>query len=166
MGIKDVARIAGTVFAVVTTSICVAFAIVGDLLLPGLQFGFGTFRQILLLSGGCACMTIVFFSRRELSARQMNIRTLIHFVIILSFALSMTGFVFKWVNMSNPTHVIVLHLSIIGIYILTLLPRYFQAIIAADVLNINVRRSLRLRGKPDSVLRGSHTSKHTRQKGR
>jgi hypothetical protein len=69
-------------FFIIVTFISVAMGILGISLKPGTTFGYEAFFSPVIYGAVAMLPSFVFYSRRELSFKQMLLRRILHFVIL------------------------------------------------------------------------------------
>jgi len=76
--------------------------------------------EILLMSAMIALAHLIFYSERELTAKQMLVRRIIHFAVVMTI-ISSSIILWEWVSLSEPVRAVMLIGAIVVSYALVMI---------------------------------------------
>jgi len=89
---------------------------------------------LLVFCALCTLLNLLFYSKRELTRKQMRVRVGLHLATTLALVLGVAFFM-RWVSFSEPLRIIVLSAVVTGIYFLMMLQTVSRSKKDADELN-------------------------------
>lgn len=129
-------------FSVITTGIIASMYVFCLIFNKDAQFFLYDIERILLMALVSELPYAIFLSRKELSKKQMWIRTAIHFPVLLAVLLYFAQ-LWDWVSINNPKELAVLILLIIGVYAVVLTVAAYRDKKLADKLNDSLKERYR-----------------------
>ena len=102
-------------FFVITTGVIVSMCVMCLIFDPDATFPVETFGIILLTALVCDLPFFIFYSRKELGKKQMLVRTIIHFFVLLAILLFLSQ-LWNWVDLNNPKEIVVFILLVSAVY--------------------------------------------------
>jgi hypothetical protein len=85
------------------------------LFVPGWEFTIFLLWQIIIVSGVCSLGNLIYYSRGELSKRQMRIRIVLHYLYINAIVLG-GAFLWQWIKPGSAVQLLVMLLLIAMVY--------------------------------------------------
>ena len=139
MRIGDLLRTMIRAFFVIATGIVASTYVFCLIFNQSAVFSLDDIGKILLMAFTSDIPFFIFYSRRELSKKQMLIRQIIHLPVLLA-VLFWFAWLWDWVNMDRPNEIIVFVLLIIIIYAIVLAAAVYQDKKLADKLNDRLKQ--------------------------
>ena len=136
---EDLFEIMFRSFFVIATGVITSMYIFCLIFEPDASFSLNDIGRVLLMAFVSEFPFILFYSRKELGKKQMLIRTLIHFPVLLTLLIFFAQ-LWDWVDIYNFKEVIVLVLLIMGVYGIVLSATAYQDQKLADKLNESLKR--------------------------
>lgn len=126
-------------FFVITTGIVASIYVFCLVFNPAAKFTLSDFGRVLIMAVASSLPFFIFYSRKELSKKQMFIRQVIHLLVLLCTLLFFASF-WDWVNISNPAECVLFILLVIGDYAAVLAINAYQDKKLADKLNDRLQK--------------------------
>lgn len=126
-------------FFVITTGIIASMFIFGLIVNPDVTFSLSDIGRVLKMALISDLTFIIFYSRKELNKNQMQIRRIIHFLVLL-FLLLYFGQAWDWVEWNNPKEMLVYTALVIGVYTIVYAATAYQDRKLANKLNNGLKR--------------------------
>lgn len=98
------------------STICSALFI--TIFYPGMEFQVSVLWEIIIMSAISVLGNVVFYAKREYSKKQMLIRSVIHFLYVITVVLG-ASFLWKWVKPGYVLQIIVMTIFITAVYAVT-----------------------------------------------
>lgn len=117
MRLGELLRAMFLAFFIIVTGATVSMYIFCLIFYPDTIFTLGDIRGILMVALASDFTFIVFYSRRELSKKQMLVRFAVHVPVVLAVLLY-SAYLLHWVSMDSPKEVAVFVLLDLGVYAL------------------------------------------------
>lgn len=121
-------------FFVIFTGIIFCTAIFSKVFIGYGSYEVTTIFQLMILSFLCSCLTLIFYSKEELSKKGLIVRKVIHF-ICLEFFTTFIIFKMNWVNSKDIRNVFTIMIMIFIIYAIVNLVGWFTEKNEADKIN-------------------------------
>lgn len=126
-------------FFVITTGTIASLYVFCLIFSPDATFQLGDIGKILIMAFASDLPYVVYYSRKELSKKQMFIRTFIHILTVLTVLLYFAH-IWYWIDISNLKHVAVFILLVVGVYAIVLAVTTYQDKKLSDKLNDNLKK--------------------------
>jgi uncharacterized membrane protein YesL len=124
-------------YFIIVTGVNIAIAVLGMNYKPEELLGYDAFFSPLILGAVAVLPSFVFYSRRELSLRQMLIRRVIH-LVVLELTLVGFGYIARLLTGLNITISFVL--IVFAVYVFTLIIRWIIDSKTALEINLGLKR--------------------------
>lgn len=111
---KSLKKIVDTFFYVLAGSI-ICTAIYMTIFLPKLYFTVEVIWQVIVMSAITSCGTMIFYSRHEISKKQMKRRVILHYAYI-NFVVSGLALLWQWVDAGRISQILTMILLTAGTY--------------------------------------------------
>lgn len=135
---KTLKKIIQIFFYVLAGSI-ICTAIFMTIFLPKLYFTVEVIWQVILVSAIASCGSLIFYSRHEISKKQMMLRFIIHYIYINTVVLG-GAFLLEWVNARSMPQVITMVLLIAVVYFSITTSTFNDEKKMADNINQKLRK--------------------------
>ncbi|MGF7141602.1 fatty acid desaturase [Anaerotaenia torta] len=135
---KTLKSIIHTFFYVLSGSV-LCTAVFMTIFLPKLYFTVEIIWQVIISSAIAASGGLIFYSRKELSKKQMKLRLIINYMYINAVVLG-CAFLWEWVNYRRISQVITMILLIAGVYISITAATFNREKKVAEDMNQKLRR--------------------------
>ncbi|MBP1754935.1 MAG: hypothetical protein H6Q59_1333 [Firmicutes bacterium] len=135
MGI--IKKIIKTFFFVLAGSI-LSTAIFITIFWPGLTFPIAVIWQVIVMAAITSVGTLLFYSKREISKRQMRLRIILHYAYI-NFVVLATAFVCGWLDFTNLVQVVSMIILVAAVYFSVNLVMFQSEKRIADNINQRLR---------------------------
>jgi hypothetical protein len=139
MRIEELLRTMLRSFFVITTGIITSMYVFCLVFHPEANFSLDDIGRVLLMALASDLPCVIYYSRKELGKRQMFIRMIIHFPILLAILLYFAQ-LWDWVSINNPKEVIVFILLIMGVCGVVFANAAYQDKILAEKLNEGLKQ--------------------------
>lgn len=139
MEIKSLIHAMAKTFFIVTAGLVGSIAVFCSIFARDAAFGVNIFWRILLLAALTTLPSLVLYSPKELSKKEVLVRQAIHLAILLSILLYL-GYVWDWVVMSQPIQLAFYLFLIIIVYLAVKLLVFQRDKKVADQLNIGLKK--------------------------
>lgn len=126
-------------FFIITTGATVSMFVFCLLFYPDTSFTLNDIRGILMVALASDSTFLVFYSRKELSKKQMRVRFVIHVPVVLAVMLY-SAYSLNWGNMSSPKEVAVYILLVLGVYAAVFTITGYKDKKTADKLNDGLKK--------------------------
>lgn len=135
---KELKKILQIFFYVLAGSI-INTAVFMTIFLPELYFTVEVIWQVILMSAITSCGTLIFYSRHEISKKQMKLRVILHYVYINGIVLG-GAFLWQWVNYRRISQILTMIVLIAGVYLSVTAVTFNKEKKEADNINRKLRR--------------------------
>lgn len=139
MNLNELLKAMFRAFFVITTGITISMYVCCLLFSPDARLTPADIGGILLLAFITDLTFFLFYSKRELSKKQMLLRFFIHLPILLGILLNFAH-LWDWVNMNSTKEVAVFLLLVFGIYAAVLAVTFYQDKKTAEKLNDGLKK--------------------------
>lgn len=139
MRLGEMLRAMFRAFFIIATGATISMYIFCLIFKPDVSFSLADIRGILMVAFVSDLTFVVFYSRKELSKKQMLIRFIIHVPVVLAVLLY-SAHLLNWGNMDSPKEVTVFILLVLGVYAMVLAVSAYQDKKTADKLNDGLNR--------------------------
>ncbi len=126
-------------FFVITTGVVASIYVFCLVFNPTAYFTLNDIGRVLIMAVAGSLPFFIFYSRNELSKKQMLIRQAIHLPVLLG-VLMFLAWRWDWVNMGNPKECAIFILLVIGVYVAVIALNTFQDKKLADKLNDSLKK--------------------------
>lgn len=125
-------------FFVITTGVVVSMYVFCLILNPAAVFTLDDIGRILLMAAAGDLPLILFWSRRELSERQLMGRKAIHLLVLLAILLYFAS-LWNWVSLKNAGQVTVFLLGVLAVYFMVTAVSIYRDKKLTDQLNRKIK---------------------------
>lgn len=139
MEIKDLINVMVKTFFIVTVGIIVSVTVFCSVFSRDATFGVNIFGQILLLAVLTTLPSLVLYSPKELSKKELLVRQAIHLAVLISI-LFYLGYIWGWIAISKPMELALYLFLIIFVYLAVKLLVFQKDKKVADQLNIGLKK--------------------------
>lgn len=139
MNIKELLKTMLRSFFVITTGVITSMYVFCLIFNPDASFSLHDIGRVLLMALVSELPFIIFYSRRELSKKQMLIRQAVHLPVLLADLLFFAQ-LWNWVNMGRLKEIIVFILLVISVYVMVLAAVTYQDQKLAEKLNDSLKK--------------------------
>ncbi len=129
-------------FFIITTGVVISMYVFCLIFNPDAGFSVADIGRILLMGIAGDLPLILFLSRRELSKKQMLLRTIIHLVVLSSILLYF-AFLWDWVNPKSAGEIAVFLTSVVLVYAAVMLINRYRDKKLSDRLNDRLKQRYR-----------------------
>ena len=126
-------------FFVVTTGIVVSMYVFCVIFNPTATFSLDEIGRILLMAVMSEIPHVIFYSQKELSKKEMFIRMIIHFPILLAILLYLAH-IWDWFNLNSPKETGAMIFLILGVYVIVFVTTTYNDKKLADKLNESLKQ--------------------------
>lgn len=120
MSLKEIIKNMIRDFFIITTAVLISVIIFSHIFDPGGSFSVRELEYILLLGAATDLPTLIYYSPRDLTGKEVEIRFILQMVLIAVITLFITERI-GWINGYNPAQIIMI---IVDVCIISLLVRY------------------------------------------
>ena len=140
MNLSDLLKAMGRAFFVIATGTLLSMYLFCLILTPNATFSLDDLGRVLLMAVVGDLPYVVFYSKKELTKRQMIVRFAIHIPILISILIYFAS-LWDWVDITKPIEIVVLVLLILLVYVGVITLASFQDKKTAARLNDSLRRN-------------------------
>lgn len=126
-------------FFVIIAGIVASMYVFCAIFIPDAVFTLRDIGGILIMAAASELPHLIFLSRKDLNRRQMLIRYIIHFPVLMAILLGL-AFIFKWVALNSAAEVTVFVIEILVVYAMVRLAISYRDKKLADKLNDGLRK--------------------------
>lgn len=126
-------------FFMITTGIVISMYLFCLIFNPDVRFTLADIGRIILMAAVSDLALIIFFCRRELDKKQMLMRYIIHFIVLLAILLYFS-FLWDWVNPRDTKEIAVFLISILLVYVVIFLSNRYRDRKLSDKLNDRLKQ--------------------------
>ncbi len=127
------------VFIYVTAGNTIGAAIFLTLFYRDIQFSYGFLWQFISIAAVCAFSTLIFWSRKELSKKQIAIRYVLHYVYN-NFVVVGGAFLYKWLEPGQIINIAFMFFLVAAVYICIITAMFKNDEKTAEDLNKKLRK--------------------------
>lgn len=131
---KEITKLLGRTFVVVTTFSLLATALFISFFYPGEEFHVNILWQILAISFLTSLTSLVFCSNRTISKKEVLVRMFLQMLMVLIILVS-CAFCFEWVSLSRISLLLAFVLLVIIVYLVIFSLLYFSEAKNAEKIN-------------------------------
>lgn len=139
MEIRDLINVMVKTFFIVTAGIVVSVTVFCSVFSRDATFGVNIFGQILLLAVLTTLPSLVLYSPKELSKKELLVRQAIHLAVLISI-LFYLGYIWGWIAISKPMQLALYLFLITFVYLAVKLLVFQKDKKVADQLNIGLKK--------------------------
>ena len=138
MNLKSIIKNMIYSFFIIVTSILASMCIFTLIFNPEALFTLTDLLGIFITALITTSTTFIFYSKKELTKKQMRIRTIIHIVVLLAICLFLSQ-IFGWANFKNHIETFLFVLSVFGTYVLIYIFSEYRDRKLSDKLNESIK---------------------------
>lgn len=117
MRIEEIIKMMFRSFFIIATGVTASMYMFCYILKPEVSFSLDDIGRILLMAFACDLPFVIYYSRKELGKKQMFIRKIIHFSVLLAVLLYLAQ-LWGWVSMQRPNEIATFVLLVICVYVI------------------------------------------------
>lgn len=138
MRIEEILKTMFYSFFVIATGIVASMYVFCLIFYPNVSFSLNDIRAILITALACDLPFFIYYSKRDLSKKQMFIRTIIHFFVLLTVLIYLSH-LWNWISLNEPREVAIFVLLVVVVYVIVSSIISYQDKRLAKKLNDNLK---------------------------
>ncbi len=129
-------------FCMIATGVVVSMYVFCLIFYPNVSFELDDIGRILLMAIAGDLPYLLFYSRKELSKKQMHLRQLVHLFVLLALLLYFAR-LWDWITLTSAKEVVVFLSLVLGVYAVVCLATAYRDKKLADKLNRSLKERYR-----------------------